>query len=360
MSIGERVPFYSEIINENREILIGTPSSYDTSDESYPVLYLLDGEAHFHHVTGLTKFLAQNQQIPEMLVVGIPNTDRNRDLTPPSTDPSERSEYPTHGSADSFLRFLNEELIPFVEDNYRTRTYRILVGHSFGGLFALHSLLDASNPFNAYITLSPSLQWNNQRLTQAFQEYFSVFRELPRDLYLAKGNESSVLLPGFDQISTTLENADLEEFRWKSEVLSEESHNSLPYRAIHRGLEFIFEDWVIDDYMSIFNRDGLSGLRDVYQDTGQRFGYERNLPPTIVMNLFGRLGSEGRVEEAAEVLSFYETIAQPQAFLYEALAEGFLEKNEIERASDYYKAALEIDPGNEYYRSRIADLERDL
>lgn len=355
--IGDRVEMHSAVLNERREILVGKPSGYDSGDDDYPVLYLLDGESNFHHVTGLTKFLARDQQIPEILVVGIPNTDRDRDLTPMSTVARERSEFPTQGGADDFLRFLKNELIPFVDEKYRTKPYKILVGHSFGGLFTIYSLLNEPDHFNAYISLSPSLQWNNQNLLSDFQEYFSQPKDLVADLYIAKGNESPALLPGFPSLSSTLDNAEFDGFRWKTEELSAESHNSIPYRGVHRGLEFIFEDWVLEDYMSIFDDNGLTGLTERYRQAGLRFGYNRTLPPNTILSVFGILGSSGRLEEAAEVLTYYETVSQPQAFLYEVLGEGFLGKGLVEKAIPYYREALRLDPGNENYASVLADLE---
>lgn len=355
--IGDRIEINSAVLNERREILVGKPSGYDSGDDNYPVLYLLDGESNFHHVTGLTKFLARDQQIPEILVVGIPNTDRDRDLTPISTVARERGEFPTQGGANDFLRFLKDELAPFVDENYRTKPYKILVGHSFGGLFTIYSLLNEPDHFNAYISLSPSLQWNNQSLLTDFQEYFSRPNDLVADLYIAKGNESPALLPGFPSISSTLNNVEFDGFRWKTEELSTESHNSIPYRGVHRGLEFIFEDWVLEDYMSIFNENGLSGLTDAYRQGGLRFGYDRTLPPNTILSVFGILGSSGRLEEAAEVLTYYETVSQPQAFLYEVLGDGFLGKGQVENAISYYREAMRLDPGNENYASIIVDLE---
>lgn len=356
--IGDRVEIYSEILGEERALLIGKPSSYESSADTYPVIYLLDGETHFHHVTGLTKFLERIEQIPEFLVVGIPNTDRNRDLTPDTSNARDKSEYPTHGGADKFLEFLNDELLPFVEKNYRTKSYNLLLGHSFGGLFALHSMLESPDTFDGYIVVSPSLQWDDQHLVSAMEDYFESESALVTDLYITKGNESPSLIPGLPRIKQALENNPREGFRWHIEELSEETHNSVPYRGIHRGIEFIFEEWVVQDYMSVFNESGLNGLIEHYRQSGKRFGYERSFPSGAILGLFGQLGSAGRLEEAAEVLSFYDSAFQPQAAFYEVLAEGYLQKGQGEQALKYFREASEIDFDNEHYKSVIRDLEQ--
>ncbi|WP_338273873.1 alpha/beta hydrolase [Corallococcus caeni] len=121
---------------------------------------------------------SRTRHIPEMIVVGVPNTtDRTRDLTPPFSrtervdDGRRLSEVsPTAGHADTFLRFLTEELAPHVEARYRTQPYRILVGHSHGGLFAMHVLTHKPESFNAYVALSPSVHWNSAELVRTAPE----------------------------------------------------------------------------------------------------------------------------------------------------------------------------------------------
>ncbi|MXY16642.1 MAG: hypothetical protein F4Y57_06490, partial [Acidobacteria bacterium] len=93
--IGKNVELFSEILDENRPLIIGTPRRYETSEERYPVVYLLDGDAHFHHTTGTGDYLARTGRMPEVITVAIPNTDRGRDLTPPSAQEFDREHFPT-------------------------------------------------------------------------------------------------------------------------------------------------------------------------------------------------------------------------------------------------------------------------
>ena len=170
--IGNKFQIESAVLDETREIWISTPQSYQISEESYPILILLDGDAHFHHTTGTVNFLAANDRIPEMIVVAIPNTDRTRDLTPASRNSDDIENNPTQGGADNFLRFIGEELMPYIDENYRTRPYRVLIGHSYGGLFAIHTLISQPEYFDAYIAISPSLQWSDQDLVAQAETFF--------------------------------------------------------------------------------------------------------------------------------------------------------------------------------------------
>ena len=119
ITIGKKINIHSKVLNEKRPLLIGLPDNYDVNDESYPVLYLLDGNGHFHHTTGIVKFLADNGRLPQMIVVGMPNTgDRTHDLTPPIIV-SKTNNFPTAGGADQLLRFMSEELMPYIEKTYQ-------------------------------------------------------------------------------------------------------------------------------------------------------------------------------------------------------------------------------------------------
>ena len=122
--------------------------------DRYPVLYLLDAQTHFHYSSGIADFLAKDDRMPNMLLVGIVSGDmarRTHDLTPPSTAETDNRFSPGNGGADAFLSFIADELIPFIDKTYRTRPYRLLIGHSFGGLFGVYALITKPTLFNAYI-----------------------------------------------------------------------------------------------------------------------------------------------------------------------------------------------------------------
>lgn len=113
--IGETQKIHSKVLNEDRFISIYLPPGYAQSKDKYFVIYLLDGPDHFHHVTGVVRFLAQQGVAPDMIVVGIANTDRTRDLTP-KPDSLDR-QLPTAGGSEKFLQFLTDELKPYVQKN---------------------------------------------------------------------------------------------------------------------------------------------------------------------------------------------------------------------------------------------------
>lgn len=126
------------------------------SNKTYPVLYLLDSPYNFLHTVGSVEYLQLNRLIPEIIVVGIRNTHRNRDLSPASPELSteERERMGTPGEAHNFIAFFEKELIPHVKKTYKAAPYRVIVGHSRGGLFNVYTFFKKPDLIDAYLTIS--------------------------------------------------------------------------------------------------------------------------------------------------------------------------------------------------------------
>ncbi len=196
--IPQKLTVHSNVLNEDRIIFVRTPRGYDQGNDKFPVLYLTDGPAHINEIGSTIDFLVNNNRMPPLIVVGIANTDRTRDLTPTRSDeknPGGDLTYPTSGGADHFLDFIQTELMPEIEKRYRVASYKIFAGHSFGGLLAIHILTTRPDMFQAYIAVSPSLQWDNQRILHQAQEFFAAHNELDKTFFFSLGNEGNTPIP---------------------------------------------------------------------------------------------------------------------------------------------------------------------
>ena len=172
-SPSEIVTIHSKILNEDRKIYVHCPKPDSTNlDKRFPVLYIMDGENHFELLAQYADYLSRPDvvAIPKMIIVGIPNTDRRRDLTPTSsiTDysgkPDSNNLTKPSGGNNNFLKFIYTELIPAIDTSYKTEPYKIFAGHSFGGLSSINCMLTHPDMFDAYIAVSPSLYWDNRYL----------------------------------------------------------------------------------------------------------------------------------------------------------------------------------------------------
>jgi len=141
LTIGEIRTLKSKILNEERTLNIYLPQNFDKT-KSYPVIYLLDGSMNedFIHVTGLVQFFNQMYSMPETIVIGIANIDRKRDFTFHTDLKDLQKDYPTTGHSDKFINFLEKELKPYIESQFKT-TDTYIFGQSLGGLLATEILL---------------------------------------------------------------------------------------------------------------------------------------------------------------------------------------------------------------------------
>ena len=222
-----RLTVKSAVLGEDRPILVRTPAGYETNNQSYPVLYMTDGDAHMGHTASTIEFLARNGRISETIIVAIPNTDRTRDLSPTKPDTKGATgapQFPTAGGADNFLKFIETELIPDIEKRYRVRPYRSLAGHSLGGLFAIHALLSRPDLFQSYVAVSPALQWDNQVTVKRAEEFFKNRKELNATLFVTLGDEPGGIEDGFHQFKQVLAKNQVKGFEWDAQQWSDEDH----------------------------------------------------------------------------------------------------------------------------------------
>lgn len=306
--IGRHATLHSSILDEDRKLLIHLPNGYaEHPDERYPVMILLDGDAHIVEATGIVESLAANWRVPEMIIVGVPNTDRTRDLTPPATSDSVRMKlpytadsvtqhFPTAGGADRFLRFLTEELRPWVAAHYRTLPYHVLVGHSFGGLFALHVLMDHPAAYEAYLAVSPSLWWNDASLVAAAPAALPGLPLAGHALYITVGDEGPIMLDPISTFAADLDRAHPAGLRWWFHVRHGESHNSNPHGSMYDGLDSIFAPWAVPD--SLIITADVPAIESHFAALSTRLGTDVPVPERLLEMVGGIMLQIGQPEKA--------------------------------------------------------------
>ncbi len=359
LSLGERRQLHSDVLGERREIIVGVPAGYKGGDETYPVVYLLDGPSHFHHTTGTARFLARNGRMPDVIVVAIANTDRTRDMSPPIQSDALRAR-PGTGGADNFLEFISAELMPFIDEHYRTRPYAILVGHSLGGLFANHALVHRPDVFNAYISISPSLWWDEQRLVAQADSAFDHAGDLVGDFYMTMGDEGGAMLGGALKFAGILEAKAPEDFRWEFKLMEEESHGSVPHRSTYYGLEKVFDGWNLHDPVGLYVAAGLEAVDRHFERASARFGYERTPSVGILGPIGGRALEDGNAADAEVVFSRLIARDPNLAPAHNGLAEAHALMGNRDLAIEHYQHALRIDPRNGPAREKLTEYAVDL
>ena len=239
VNTGYSVKFHSVSLNEDRTIMISLPEGYNSSSKKYPVLYLVDGQWYFNHAVQAAGWLSSkdNAVIPQTIVVGIPTKEnRERDLTPTRTE-----DHKLGGGADKLYNFIKEELIPFIDKNYRTYNFRILGGASLGGLFVMYSFMNDPQLFSSYLALSPSMWWDNRKLLNKTEDFLTNNPGLHNNLFLAVTNEGPSM--GVNALAKILKEKSPKELIWKFDEYPDEIHNTVGFKGIYNGLKFVLTNW---------------------------------------------------------------------------------------------------------------------
>lgn len=227
----------STVMNEERTLNIYLPPGYNEQDSvRYPVIYLLDGsvDEDFIHMAGLVYFLGFPwlNLCPPSIVVGIANVDRKRDYTFPTTVEKDKKDFPTTGGSAAFIRYLGEEVIPYIQSRYKTNSTSTLIGQSFGGLLATEVLFTHPDWFSKYLIVSPSLWWDNQSLLNR-----TVTLATQPDVRIAVGKEGRVMERDAKALYRKLRPFYADKRRLRFHFFKKENHGSILLHAAYEGLQ---------------------------------------------------------------------------------------------------------------------------
>ena len=239
--LGETRTLRSEVLGEQRVINVYLPPGYAEGTTRYPVLYMTDGgmAEDFPHIVGAVDVSIKNARIRPVIVVGVENTERRRDLVGVTVDPEEQKAAPHAGGADRYRAFFRTELRPMIERTYRTTKEAAFVGESLGGLFAVETFLVEPTLFDSYIAADPSLQWNEQHLARAANAHLAAWQAGPRQLYLAS-SDATPIIDGVAVLVRALEIARPAGMTWTYEPMPHEHHDTIfPTAALH-GIRQVF------------------------------------------------------------------------------------------------------------------------
>lgn len=338
ITIGKKIQIESKILEEQRTIYIYTPDDYAKSKKHYPVFFVLDGEASFHHVTGIVQFLSSSELIPNLIVVAIPNTNRRRDLLP------------VIENADRFLEFITIELIPTIDKRYRTAPYRILAGHSWGAIFTIYSFIKNPQVMNAYIASSP---WLNNRMRFVCEEaskFVKEYNSLNRFVYLTVGDEPD-FLPGIEILTKTFNENPIENLDWNFQQRPGEKHNSITHNTIYHGLMRLFSDWRIPENIKI------DSLKQYASSLQTKYGYPIHTYENTLTILGMRYFDKENYDKALIIQTEYVDSFPDSSKGYVNLGEVLLKMGNKAMAVHNFEKAIMLNPNDESIKKRLKEIE---
>lgn len=363
----------SKILNEDRELRIYVPNSGSEtifSKQKYPVLYLLDGEAHFNSVVGMMEQLCNNGNtvVPEMIIVGIPNTDRMRDLSPTHI----KDDLPVMdsiaakntGGNEKLFEFMEKELFPYIENKYKTEPYRMLIGHSLGGITVVNALVNHTQLFNAYIAIEPSMWWDHERFLNDCKTKLNQKKFSNVNLYLGIANtmetgmniatvvkdttQSSRHIRSILALDKHIKMNTQNQLHYKSKYYEEDTHNSVPLIATYDAVRFFFEFYKLNITLLDFTDNGIAfptKIEKHFENVSKKMGYK--VPPTEqLVNNYGYTALGKKNLKQAEYFFKMNVKNYPDSFnVYDSLGDYYVEMGDKTNAILNFKKALSI---NEY------------
>jgi predicted alpha/beta superfamily hydrolase len=248
--------FYSKNVADSFSIFISTPDEYDTSHQNYPIVYLLDANLYFDIVATTLKKYAEVGLADPVILVGIGYKDiqtmdslRDRDYTFPQALPE--YEMTASGGANKFLDFIEREVVPYIDHEYRTdSSNRILMGHSLGGYFTAYALLKnlsgTGNHFNAFIAASPSLHYNDYYVIKEFNNLSKAeARDKKLKAYFTFGGleedpiEESSIIPDLISALSTISKKQAGMLSIKTDIFTNLDHMDTPIPTFIKGLQWV-------------------------------------------------------------------------------------------------------------------------
>jgi len=366
--IGVIESIQSKILDEKRDCWVYVPHSDQKekpSKQRYPVVYLLDGDEHFYSLVGLNNHLGKNAICPEMIIIGIVNTNRTRDLTPSRISQDsismDRSKQVDNKGGDKFIAFLEKELMPYIDAKYPTEPYKMLIGHSLGGLTTMNTLMRHPDLFNSYVAIDPAMLDDGKFLLLASKSLLST-KDLSRNsLFLGIAN---TMEPGMDtskvktdtgrstehirailELSKNLADNSQNHLNYKYKYYNGESHNTIPLIAAYDALHSIFNFYELkiprSELMGM-NMETIAKITGHYENVSKQLGYTVKVPQPMANNL-GYLSLRTQHLEEAEYLFKLNCTNFPEsADVYDSLGDLYVAKGDKVKATDNYSKSLSI------------------
>ncbi len=369
ITVGKRYTIHSKILNEKRTYSIYLPPSYKSnSEKKYIVAYVLDGErSKFLEVSGIAQSMHSSfnlkLQIPELILVSIENTDRTRDFTPTNSlnylDKEDITAFKSSGKANDFMNFIETELMPEINKSFRTVSQNMIIGHSMGGLFALHCLLENPKMFSYYLLIDPSWFWDHNYIGKRGKEVLEKRTDLKARIFIGLANNlqddkrhykwGKEFYDLLKKIKSTNLKVDFKYFE-------DEKHLTVTIPATYYGLRYIFKPFEIDVNEVVKNPSVLSNYdTKIYNELFLKIKPDENFVNTIgYVVLYDR-----QLPDIAISIFEINTKNYPQSLnVWDSLADAYIVKGYIEKAKMCYEKILALSPSNCDTKNKLEKLSK--
>lgn len=369
ISVGEKYKIQSSVLESEREVWVGLPRTYD-SRKAYPTLYVLDAESQFDIVLSVVKELAANDKIPEHLVVGLPHINekhRFKDLTfttntygtGGSPDASMAAHFTKENTSggEAFYRHIKNEVIPFVESNYKTNGFDVLMGHSLSGYFGAY-VITMESPFEAYQLYEPSIWYNKANIINHFAETYT--KGLKAQVFITTAS-GGIVKPTYNsnthkQFCTTLLEKGIQA---EQRIYPTEYHGSVRLPSIIDGLTRLYKGYTFG-YISPTDQVTVQDANQHYKTFSDRVNYTFTCPLEVYRWVAYANKHQKKWTEAIKAYQLSLDIYEKDVNVCTELADCYYNIKNYKQSLVYYKKALHLNPNDKSLEAKINKTKQNL
>jgi len=333
--LGTQYNIPSKIFGGNRQVIVSLPEGYDGSTQNYPVVYVTRAELYFKDAVAFTSRLSFRESMPKVIVVGLIHGLND-------------NPYLIHGSekADIFTDFLETEIFPFVENNFRTVNNRTIVGWHYTSSFAIHALLSKPELFDGYIVASPFPLKPDKINLDVLKTYLAKNPGSRKTLYFGSDpseNSVSKEMKNFEKIWADSAPKGL---NWHVNNLAPDTDlTDTIYRLLHPGLREVFRDYKMPRFreLAAFNEwGGLEYLKKMVADRALKYGGSDTLSPEAIFNLaiLARGGDDIDLFETAMGMTDLLANMSASVIWFDRFAKFYIKNGKFLEAIDLYERTI--------------------
>ena len=322
---------------EDRQVQIYLPKSYEETSNEFPVLYLLDGQRFFPYGVSLLKSFTQFNQTPDFIIVGISN------------------EYPDrfgHFSDEEkkFQTYIHEDVISFVDSNFRTSNERLIFGWEFGGSFVIQTMIDRPDLFDSYIVASPFPLTNK---IAEIDNFLSENLSFDKSLFFSVSPNENQVSVGAKKLDSILKLRAPKTFNWSYLSLENEEHRSTPYSTLYFGIKKYYQFYPELQFSSLgefADSGGLDYVYDYYEKRALKFGFSKELSDWTMFSLTRNAIRANNYEQFQVLVNEFEKtdfIKRLRVSRSCLIAEFYLQNKAYDKAIDLFNLLVENHPDSE-------------
>lgn len=342
VTIGKNKKFVSKLLGGEVTYSEHLPYGYDNSKIDYPVIYMMNGQIiqSFASAAATVDNLS-NERIPNMILIGISNTDKAGAYWSCPNDTGFVK------GGEMFFKFLKEEFIPEINKNYRTNDYKILAGQSNTGLFVMYNFLFHHELFDAYIVASPMFNWCPDFYLNKTKSFLMDNVQINKKLYVSYGDLDYVeVLSHINEFKDILKQAP-KSLKWQVELIQNSGH--VPFVTLNNALLFFFSECTMNAERKKLK---ISEIKSHFITISKEYGFTVNPKEGVLFDMSMDLKNQKKFDESIEMFKYLISLYSDSETYYFYLGQTYQEKGDLGLARENYRQSLKID--STYTRAKVA------